>query len=58
MLAPMDAAGTPARGERTGAVLLAILALGLLFVAADIITGGRLAKRGGCGCNDSDESGA
>jgi hypothetical protein len=57
MLAPMDAEGTPGWGERTGAVLLAVLALGLLFVAADIITGGRLTKRGGCGCNDS-ESGA
>jgi hypothetical protein len=58
MLAPMDAESIPARGERAGAVLLAILALGLLFVAADIITGGRLTRRGGCGCNDSDEPGA
>jgi hypothetical protein len=37
--------------ERAGAVLLALLAAGLLFVAADIISGGRLTKRG-CGCTD------
>jgi hypothetical protein len=42
------------RGERAGAVLLVVLALGLLFIGADIITGGKLTGRG-CGC---DESGA
>ena len=29
-------------GERAGAVLLLIIALGLAFVATDIITGGKL----------------
>lgn len=40
------------RGDRAGAVLLVILALGLLFVGADVITGGRLTRRKGCGCHD------
>jgi hypothetical protein len=39
------------RGERAGAVLLVVLALGLLFVGADIISGGKLTGRG-CGCSD------
>ena len=49
---------TPAwsRGERAGAVLLVVLALGLLFVGADIISGGKLTGRG-CGCHDDAESG-
>lgn len=38
-------------GERAGAVLLVVLALGLLFIGADMISGGRLTKRG-CGCDD------
>ncbi len=37
------------RGERAGAVLLALLALGLGFIAADILTGGRVFTRGCCG---------
>lgn len=40
------------RGERAGAVMLAILALGLLFIGADVISGGRLTRRKGCGCHD------
>jgi len=32
--------------DKTGAVLLVILAIGLLFIGADIITGGRLTGRG------------
>jgi hypothetical protein len=43
---------TPA--ERAGAALLALLALGLLFVSADIISGGRLTGRKGCGCAHDD----
>lgn len=42
-------------GERVGAVLAAVLALGLLFIAVDVATGGKLTKRG-CGCGD-DQSG-
>ena len=40
------------RGERAGAVLLAVFAIGLLFIGADILTGGKLTRRGGCGCHD------
>ncbi len=39
-------------GERAGAVLLVLLAAGLLFIGADILTGGRLTGRG-CGCDDA-----
>ena len=39
--------------EKAGALLLAILAAGLLLVAADILSGGRLTGRKGCaGCDE------
>lgn len=41
-------------GEKAGAVLLVILALGLLFAGADILTGGKLTRRGGCGCHEPE----
>ena len=49
--------GAPAgysAGERLAGVLLGLLALGLLFVAADLATGGRVTGLGkrGCGCPD------
>ena len=40
-------------GARAGAVLLVVLALGLLFIGADVITGGKLTGRG-CGCGDAE----
>lgn len=40
------------KGERAGALLLAVLAIGLAFIAADILTGGKLTRRG-CGCDDA-----
>jgi hypothetical protein len=43
--------------ERAGAVLLAGLALGLGLIAADILSGGRIFRRG-CGCSGDDEPGA
>jgi hypothetical protein len=43
-------------GERAGAILLVLLAAGLLYIGADIITGGRLTGRG-CGCNDDAGAG-
>ena len=52
MISPMADDQPPGRGERIGAVLLVVLALGLLFVGADIISGGKLTGRG-CGCDDS-----
>jgi hypothetical protein len=53
-----DDAAPPARtrGERAGAILLVLLALGLLYIGTDIITGGRLTGRG-CGCNDDAGAG-
>lgn len=41
-------------GERLAGVLLGLLALGLLFVAADLAAGGRLSGLGkrGCGCEE------
>jgi hypothetical protein len=45
-------ANPPGWGERAGAILLLTLALGLLFIGADILTGGKLTCRGGdCGDN-------
>jgi hypothetical protein len=46
---------TPPTGwaDRAGAVLLVLLAAGLLFIGADILTGGKLTGRGGCGCDDT-----
>lgn len=47
-------------GERLAGVLLGLLALGLLFVAADLAAGGRLTGLGkrGCGCPDGGDSDA
>jgi len=53
MISPMADDQPPGRGERIGAVLLVVLALGLLFVGADIITGGKLTGRG-CGCDGTE----
>jgi|HubBroStandDraft_4_1064222.scaffolds.fasta_scaffold129465_3 hypothetical protein len=44
--------------EKAGAILLAVFAIGLLFIGADILTGGRLTRRGGCGCDDTVDAGA
>ena len=43
----------PSLGERAGAALLVLLAVGLLFIGADIISGGKLTGRG-CGCDDAE----
>jgi hypothetical protein len=42
--------------ERIGAACVLALALGLLFIAVDSLTGGKLTGRG-CGCDD-DGSGS
>lgn len=44
-------------GERGAAVLAIALALGLLFIGLDVATGGKLTRRGGCGCDDSEPAG-
>ena len=38
--------------ERIGAACVLALALGLLFIAVDTLTGGKLTRGGGCGCDD------
>jgi hypothetical protein len=43
-------------GERIGAACVIILAIGLLFIGADILAGGRLTGRGGCGCDDNADA--
>jgi len=43
-------------GERAGAIFLVLLAACLLYIGADIITGGKLTRRG-CGCNDGTGTG-
>ena len=40
--------------DKAGAVLLVILAIGLLFIGADIITGGKLTGRGKDSDGDTD----
>lgn len=50
-----DEPPAPGIGERAGAVVLVLLALGLLFIGADIISGGKLTNRGGCGCDDDGD---
>ena len=52
-MADDDTPTAPTRlGERAGAILLALFAAGLLFIAADILSGGKLTSRGGGGCDD------
>ena len=57
MISAMADDGSPVRagGERAAAVLVIVLALGLLFIGIDVATGGKLTGRG-CGCNDDAES--
>jgi hypothetical protein len=46
----------PGIATKAGAILLVLLAAGLLFIGADILTGGKLTGRG-CGCHDDAGSG-
>jgi len=47
----------PAWAAAAGAVLLGAFAVALLLIAADVITGGKLTGRKGCGCDDDDQPG-
>jgi hypothetical protein len=40
------------RGERAAGIFGALLFLGLLVIAVDLASGGRIFSRGGCGCPD------
>ena len=42
------------RGERAAGIFGALLFLGLLVIAVDLATGGRVFKRAGCGCQDQE----
>lgn len=43
------------RTERVTAILGLVLALGLLAICADVVTGGRVFRRGCTGCGDDVE---
>jgi hypothetical protein len=49
-----DAPDEYTRAEKIAGVLGAVLFLALAVIAADLATGGRVFKRGGCGCPDGD----
>jgi hypothetical protein len=40
------------RGERAAGVFGLLLFLGLALIAADLASGGKVFRRGGCGCPD------
>lgn len=42
------------RGERAAGIFGALLFLGLLVIAVDLATGGKVFRRGGCGCPDGE----
>lgn len=42
------------RGERAAGIFGALLFLGLLIIAVDLATGGRVFNRAGCGCPDKE----
>jgi hypothetical protein len=43
------------RGERAAGIFGLLLFVGLAVIAADLASGGRLFRRGGCGCDGKDE---
>jgi hypothetical protein len=54
----MDAADQEyTRGERAAGVFGLLLFLGLALIAADLASGGRVFRRGGCGCGDQEAAG-
>lgn len=42
------------RGERAAGIVGALLFLGLLIIAVDLASGGKVFRRGGCGCGESE----
>lgn len=42
------------RGERAAGIFGALLFLGLLVIAVDLATGGKVFNRKGCGCQDQE----
>lgn len=45
------------RGERAAGIFGALLFLGLLIIAVDLASGGKVFRRGGCGCPDEAVAG-
>jgi hypothetical protein len=45
------------RGERAAGVFGLLLFLGLALLAADLASGGRVFRRGGCGCPEQAAAG-
>jgi hypothetical protein len=46
------------RGERAAGIFGALLFLGLLVIAVDLATGGKVFNRGGCGCGQGEQEAA
>lgn len=44
------------RGERVAGIFGALLFAGLLLIAVDLATGGRVFRRAGCGCPETEAS--
>jgi hypothetical protein len=42
------------RGERAAGIFGLLLFIGLAVMAADLASGGRLFRRGGCGCPEEE----
>jgi hypothetical protein len=51
-----DTSGEYTRGERAAGIFGALLFLGLLVIAVDLATGGKVFNRGGCGCGKDQET--
>lgn len=43
-------------GERAAGIFGAVLFLALTLIAVDLATGGKVFRRGGCGCPDQEET--
>ena len=42
------------KGERAAGIFGLLLFIGLALIAADLASGGRVFRRGGCGCPDTE----
>jgi len=46
------------KGERAAGIFGLLLFLALAAIAADLASGGKMFRRGGCGCPDGESAGA
>lgn len=49
-----DEGGAYTRGERAAGIFGALLFLGLLVIAVDLASGGKVFRRAGCGCPETE----